>query len=266
MTNRTRADLIPIWACLPLLLATCQTEQPPMLCAASIGAFAMKYTLLEGSGTCAELRTGRVGVESYLPATGSDHPGFERPIVALRAEEMGLLLRQYDAASRIDAKQVTSTARFADVNPSDQGFCRVGAMNAASMTLASIAASPDGMKPALPAVDVRYEWTDLRFYVTPSSIGAQLSGELIYRKDGCTARYRAEGIYPAVSCQARSPAGMLLPGKDEDRCSPCADDSKGRSAGSGIHPDVETFCEDASLLCLVKNEFPSLRPEPFICR
>jgi hypothetical protein len=268
MTTRTaKVRLIPVWACLPLLLATCQTEQPPMLCAVSLGAFAVKYTLIEGTGACAELRTGRVGVESYLPDTRSDHPGFERPIVALRAEEMGTLLRQYDAVGRIDPKQVTSTAQFADVNPSDKGFCRVGTMNAATMTLASIAASPDGMKPALPAVDLRYEWSDLRFYVTPSSIGAQFTGELTYRKDDCTARYRADGIFPAVSCRGTmaTPDGMMVPVADETLCSPCADDSKGRSIGSGIHPDVETMCDEKALVCLVKNESPSLRPAPYIC-
>jgi hypothetical protein len=259
--------LRPVWACLPLLVATCLPDQPPMLCAVSIGAFAVKYTLIEGSGACSQLRTGRVGVESYLPSTGSDHPGFERPVVALRAEEMGALLRQYDAVGRIDAKQVTSTAQFADVNPSGQGFCRVGAMNAATMTLASIAASPDGTKPALPAVDLRYEWSDLRFYVTPSSIGAQFTAELTYRKDDCTARYRADGIFPAVSCRGtmRTPDGMMVSMPDETLCSPCADDSKGRSIGSGIHPDVETTCDEQAMVCLVKNEPPSLRPASFIC-
>jgi hypothetical protein len=268
MTTRTgNLRLIPAWACLPLLLATCQSEQPPMLCAVSIGAFAVKYTLIEGSGACAGLRTGRVGVESYLPDTRSDHPGFERPIVALRAEEMGTLLRQYDAVGRIDPKQVTSTAQFDDVNPSDRGFCRVGAMNAATMTLASVAASPDGMKPALPAIDVRYQWNDLRFYVTPSSIGAQFTGELTYRKDDCTARYRADGIYPAVPCRATMPGpdGMTVSVADETLCSPCPDDSKGRSIGSGIHPDVETVCDEQALVCLVRNDPPSLRPASYLC-
>jgi hypothetical protein len=249
------------------LLATCELEQPRMLCAASIGSFAVKYTLIEGEGACAGLTTGRVGVESYLPATGSDHPGFERPIVAIRAEEMGTLIRQYDAAGRVDPKQVTSTAAFADLNPAGDGFCRVGAMNAASMTLAAVASTGDPSKPPLPAVDVRYEWTDLRFYVTTSSIGAQFAGELLYRKDGCTARYRAAGIYPAVSCRATmmTPDGMMTSVKNEGLCSPCPDATAGRSRGSGIHPDVETFCDDKALLCLPKEEPPSLKPEHFVC-
>jgi hypothetical protein len=259
----------PALAFLPLLavMGTCDSQQPAMLCATSIGTFAVKYTLIEGTGDCAQLTSGKVGVESYLPRT-TDHPGFERPIVAIRAEEMGTLIRQYDAAARIDGKQVTSMANFTDANPAGDGFCRVGAMNAASMTLASIAASPDGAKPALPAVDVRYEWNDLRFYVTPSSIGAQFSADLVYRKDGCTARYRANGIFPAVSCKTttKAPDGTMTTSKNEGLCSPCADPSMGRSRGSGIHPDVETVCEDKSLLCLPGKETPSLRPEHFVCR
>ncbi len=250
-----------------LLVAACDSQQPAMLCATSVGTFAVKYTLIEGSGACAQLSSGKVGVESYLPRT-TDHPGFERPVVAIRAEEMGTLIRQYDAAARIDAKQVTSTANFSDVHPTAEGFCRVGAMNAASMTLAAIAAAPDASKPALPAVDVGYEWNDLRFYVTPSSIGAQFSAELTYRKDGCTARYRANGVFPSVSCKAtkKAPDGTMTTVKDEGLCSPCADPSVGRSRGSGIHPDVETFCDDKTLICLVKNETPSLRPEHLVCR
>ena len=249
------------------LLATCQRDQPPMLCATSIGTFAVKYTLIEGTGVCAGLTTGRVGVESYLAATMSDHPGFERPVVAIRAEEMGTLIRQYDAAGRIDPKQVTSTAPFADLHPADDGFCQVGAMNAATMALASVASNGDPAKPDLPAVDVRYEWTNLRFYVTTSSIGAQFSAELLYRKDGCTARYRAAGLYPAFSCRrtVTAPDGTMMSTKDEGLCSPCPDPSVGRARGSGIHPDVETYCDDQTLLCLPRADPPSLKPEHYIC-
>jgi hypothetical protein len=240
-----------------LAVTTCQSEQPAMLCATSVGPFSVKYTLMS---------SGKVGVESYLPRT-NDHPGFERPLVAIRAEEMGTLIRQYDAAARIDSKQVTSIASFSDIHPSADGFCRVGTMNAASMTLAAVAAPADASKPALPAVQVGYEWNDLRFYVTPSSIGAQFTAEVIYRKDDCTARYRANGVFPAVSCKGtvRAPDGTMMTMKDEGLCSPCADPSVGRPRGSGIHPDVETFCDDKTLLCLVRNETPSLRPDHFVC-
>jgi hypothetical protein len=253
-----------LWIALAPCLLTCQTSQPSILCAVSIGSFAVKYTLTEGAGACATLTTGKVGVESYLAGMTSDHPEFQRPVVALRAEEMGLLIKQYGA--RVAAGEVASTAAFADDVPGDDGFCRVGPPSAASLKLDAVP-PPAGMAtPGLPAVDVSYEWQNVRFYVTTSSIGAQLSADLVYRKDGCTARYHVAGLFPAISCKGTkmTPEGPM-PVKDEGLCSPCSDPSVGRSKGSGIHPDVETFCDERALLCLPKGEPPSLKPDHYVC-
>ena len=44
--------------------------------------------------------------------------------------------------------------------------------------------------PAEPAVSIRYEFSNVRVYTTASAIGTQLSADLTYTKDGCTATYR----------------------------------------------------------------------------
>ena len=176
------------------------------------------------------------------------------------------MIRQYDAVGRIDSKQITSTARFDDVNPSDDGFCRVGAMNAATMTLASIAASPDGMNRPCPRWTCATSGTTCAFTWNPPRSAPSSTGELTYRKDGCTARYRADGIFSGglLPGTMRAPDGMMVPVKDETLCSPCADDSKGRSTGSGIHPDVETFCDDDAALPSRKERSPSLKTAPYL--
>jgi hypothetical protein len=237
--------------------------------------FAVKYMLVSGTGDCAMLKAGFVGVESYVNGGDQLPPSFPKPPVSIRAEEVGNLLDQYHAD--LPAAMATSTGTFVDERPGDDGFCKVGALSPVALTLPAVPAGmdPKTMKPtpALPAMSVKYEWATVSFYVSPSLIGTQFKADLTYTKDACTATYKVIGLYPGVSCE-KTVSVMTCDGEttqegtgrpDDEACSPCADPAKGRATGSGISPDVDVACDPDVLLCLPKAALPSLRPTSLTC-
>ena len=48
--------------------------------------------------------------------------------------------------------------------------------------------------PALPAMTIKYEWSNVSFYVSPSLIGTQFKADLSYTKDACTATKPSNGV------------------------------------------------------------------------
>lgn len=259
----------------PFAAASCHQEK--IICTTGHGDYAVRYQLVEGTGACAELTAGVVGVESYLRGdNGPDkHPLLSRSSVALRAEELGTLVSDYGV--EVAPKALAALAPFTQDNPGPDGFCPVGPMMPVTLTLPAVDAMPDGMggtTKALPAVSVTYAWSNVRLYVTPSSPGTQFSADLKYTLDGCTATYKVSGLYPVVSCEVT----MTVTGPDgkssekgtgvgdETLCSPCPNPAAGRAAGSGIGPEVEIECDGDSFFCLPKTATPSLRATPLQCK
>lgn len=246
-------------------LATC--SQPTITCASAHGSFAVKYTLLDGTGDCATLNTGIVGIHSY-GVTSGDTVSYVKPPVALKTEETGTLVDQY--GQTVDQTKLYALGSFLDEHPRGDGFCYVSDPTPADITLAAVPAMPDGkggMTDPLPAVSVRNEWSKVRFYVSPSFIGTQFSGELVYTKNGCRAHYAVRGLTPAIACgvEMMNPQGMKTMVADATLCSPCADPSVGR-ASSGISPDVATVCDPKGLLCVSTKEPPSIDDHPMVCK
>jgi hypothetical protein len=242
-------------------------DQPIITCATAQGSFAVKYTLIEGSGECATLDTGIVGVHSYGIRSG-DGVTYAKAPVAMKTEETGNLVDAYGQS--VDMTKVYSLGAFLDEHPRGDGFCYVSDPAPAEIALAAVPPMPDGkggMTEALPAVSLKQEWSKVRFVVSPSFIGTQFSGELAYTKNGCRARYAVRGLFPAVSCakEVMDPGGMTSMVADPIACSPCADPAAGR-ASSGISPDVETVCDAKGLLCVPSSEPPSLAAHPMMCK
>lgn len=99
-----------------------------------------------------------------------------------------------------------------------------------------------------PPVDVKYEWSNIRVWVTPALIGVHWTGELTYTKDGCSAPYHVVAVAPAAWCDD----GNGNP--DESLCS-AAPNGK-LPIGSGISPDLPVYCDPATLLCMLKSDNP----------
>ena len=65
----------------------------------------------------------------------------------------------------------------------------------------------DEGKPAVEATHYVYKWSNVNFLVRPDAIGTQMAADLDYTRNGCTAKYRVKGVYPARNCESRDDAG-----------------------------------------------------------
>jgi hypothetical protein len=256
-----------------LLVNSCSVEQPKTRCVTAKGSFSMKYTKVEGSGACADLKGETAGVNSYWRVDG-DTRSVTRGPVAIRNDEIGALLEKYGQDA--DSKSVAALGGFATDDPGPDGFCDVTMTSPAALKLPAVPSMPAGdagMTDPLPAVDLTLEWSNVRFYVTAAQPGTMFTGQLKYSKsvDGqaCTATYDVVGLWPAVHCEGEMPGpdGKPQPsGKpSEDLCHPCADPASGRAFGSGISPTLDVACDAETLSCLPKAAVPSLRSEAISC-
>ena len=260
------------------LLATlfgtsCSVEQPKTRCVTAKGSFSMKYTKVEGTGACADLKGETAGVNSYWRVDG-DTRSVTRGPVAIRTDEIGALLEKYGQDA--DSRAVAALGGFITDDPGPDGFCDVTMTSPAALKLPAVPSMPAGdagMTDPLPAVDLTLEWSNVRFYVTAAQPGTMFTAQLKYSKsvDGqaCTATYDVVGLWPAVHCEGEMPGpdGKPAPSgqPSEDLCHPCADPSVGRAFGSGISPTLDVACDAETLSCLPKAAVPSLRSEAISC-
>ncbi|APR77796.1 Putative lipoprotein mlpA precursor [Minicystis rosea] len=114
----------------------------------------------------------------------------------------------------------------------------------------------------------KYEWKNLKFYVTAAAPGTQFTGDLTYTEDGCTIEYSAIGMWPAVYCINEKGEA------DDTLCSPCPDSEAGRVYGSGINPDFPVKCDPDMGYCTLRNgkdltkdadSIPQFLPEGINC-
>jgi hypothetical protein len=240
-------------------------DQPKIQCTAGHGEFALKYKPV--SGTCPTPPGNVAGVQAYVKGVPGARPTFGKPPVAIKPAELGELAATY--GQPVDILKVSAVGEFSDEEPGPDGFCRVGPLTPAAVTFAPVPAMTDAMgmmKPALPAVDVKYEWSDVKYYVTAANPGTQFTGRLKYTLNGCVAEYDVVALAPAVPCEKLGPDDKGTGMPDETLCSPCADVAAGRATGSGIGPNIETVCDPELLLCVPKNAPPSLRSSVIQCK
>ena len=265
--KRFTTTLLAYSAAVTAMASGCKQE--PITCNTAHGPFAVRYTLLTGTGDCAMLKSGIVGVQPYVRPGPNNQPRYANVPVALKTEEIGALVAEY--GQPVAENKLYALGDFQATNPGPDGFCPVVNLSVAEVTLPAVPARPDPedptmMLPALPAVTVRNEWTNVRFYVDPAFPGTQFSGDLKYTKDACTATYKVQGLYPAATCGKANPVdGGPTMIANPEMCSPCADPSKGRRFGSGISPDIEVVCDETSFNCLPAKEPPSRRGTSIVC-
>ncbi|AUX39468.1 hypothetical protein SOCE26_008600 [Sorangium cellulosum] len=240
---------------LAALLASC--DQPRIECTTAHTGFAATYTLKPGSkrgeGDCDKLRGEIIGMEKYSPSSADDPEvqDLSRALLAIRATGLGALAGGAEAAGvPIDKGAVVSMGEFTSVDPDERDVCSVPSLSPAALEIPAIEDSP--------ATSLRYEWSNVRVYVTAALPGTQMTADLTYTKDGCTASYSVVGLAPAVSCGVE---GMEGPTTDPSLCDPEADPAAGRLIGSGINPDLEerVTCDPEIALCVLKEPPEALR-------
>jgi hypothetical protein len=265
--KRFTTTLLAYSAAVTAMASGCKQE--PITCNTAHGSFAVRYTLTSGTGECAMLTSGIVGVQPYVNSGPNNQPRYNAVPVALKTEEIGALVAEY--GQMVDQTKLYSLGAFQAENPGSDNFCPVVNLTAAEVNLAAVPARPDPEDPmmtlpALPPVTLRHEWSNVRFYVHPAFPGTQFTADLSYTKNGCTATYKVQGLYPAAACGKANPVDggpKMIP--DPEMCSPCADPSKGRRFGSGISPDIEVVCDETSFNCLPAKEPPSRRATSIVC-
>lgn len=220
--------------------------EPEIYCASARGDFAVEYTLESGAGPCATLVGDTVGMQSYN-AIRHGRPDFGDTKVAVQPLYIGDLFYRASTQGLTDPDaddKPYSLGDFTTAYPDDDGFCAAPKLAPAHQVLPELPAIPDDPEtpdvdetlPVQPATDVAFEWSDLRFYVTPDSQGTQFTGAMRFTQDGCAAEYRARGVFPAVACTS------------DDECN---DDA------NGMNPSFAVHCNLDLELCVLDDDPPS---------
>ncbi len=234
-----------------LALMACGAEQPSPSCMAGHGGWAAQYTAKPGqslTGACAAKKGEVVGVQAYY-GTGTSRL-LEK--LALKTATLTAL----EAAPNVgadDASPIISLGAFSAGRPDAEHFCSVPSFSTAEQHLPA-----DG---ADPAIDISYKWSNVKLYVTATSPGQQLSGELEYTDGTCTGRYDVTAIFPAVDCGVTDDNGdYVMNGDvfavDESLC------SHGNQFGRSLQPTYPVKCDANIHLCVLDGPVPSFREAP----
>jgi hypothetical protein len=230
-------------------------------------------------GTDCGLKGEQIGVEAYnqpLPDKSNLDPnngslGMEPVDLATRIDE-----RPDDAKDTTPGHSAFSLGKWASSEAAGDEFCTVSSPNDIEQDLKYVPPGPlqpdggPGTDP-IPALNIKYQWSNVRFYNTPAAPGTQLIADLTLTKteglpDGgagtpCTAEYKVVGLWPAVLCSSDPlPDGGPDPvPTDPTKCSPEPDNTKNRPIGSGIGPDLLTRCDEQLQLCVLVKDPPSFK-------
>ncbi len=261
-TNFKRGPAAAILALASLGLS-CEAEQPRPYCTISRAAYAARYEL-EGqpTGMCTgytPLKGEQLGGQAYLPDPGV--PGAKYSL-AIQSEVLG---KRKVEGERADPKVVDpdpnhkpySHGPFTTDRPDpDTNICSAPVLGDAEMNLAELVIrKPMAMPPTtetLPAIQVKYHWSDVKSYVTAANTGLIWGGNLEHTLNGCTAKYTVVALSPPVSCAGED----MKP--DAKLCEAAPRESEG-FFGSGLNPDIVVECDPDLLLCVAAQPFPSLR-------
>jgi hypothetical protein len=273
------------------LLALCAAlgacDQPAPKCTIARGTFSARYTLVRGSkigrGDCDTLRGDELSVQAYTQQRqDSDYPDPNHVQVGIQASALSQAIERAQACGMDNATGLVpySLGSFERAAPGADDFCEVPLLTVGRVALPTQdACQPSRCFPALPrepAVTYAYEWSHVRVYVTAGANGTQLSANLKYTKDGCSAEYRVAAVYPSVSCAlATDPAhdsGVNFVKPADCAADPprfdyvasdalCAQDaplSEDVATGSNLNPEFMVQCDPEQLRCVLSGDPPSL--------
>lgn len=240
------------------IAASCM-DQPRTKCQTGRGIFAAKYAPVSVEDAGCLLKGEPIGIQPYNPANADNTaPDVERGSIAIRSTQTGQALTNH-APDPNPENRPHALGNFTTAEPGPDDFCEVPTLEPSVQELAEVPgvdAGPDGTggKAPVPAVSLRYEWKNVRFYVTAAQTGVQMIGDLVYTKNGCAAQYKVNALYPSTPCGvAVDDAGTRAP--SHELCLP-PDLDKGRR-GSAINSDVATVCDPDLLLCVLARDPPS---------
>jgi hypothetical protein len=213
-------------------LLSCSNDEPLPQCAIGRGEHAVRYTLLTGTGACAQKHAEKVGAQIFrvpgsgVPPTLTFKPA---PLAANQGKDT--------------AHSVTASGDYTTEYPSPDELCVVNDLSEARQ----LVAQTDGT-----TTDIRYQFSNVRVQGSAAIPGTQWIADLTYSENDCTATYVAIGMFPALKCE-RTVAGKVQ--RDPTIC-------QQPQPGLSIDPAFPTTCDEQTNLCVLKGEPPSLIPSP----
>jgi hypothetical protein len=264
-TKTSMAAAMAISSALGLLgLSGASCGQPDIQCVVGHGPFFARYELIEGEGSCAELRGGEIGLSTYLaPNADRSLANYGERRIAVQSRLLGDLLHRGEEFGVADPdSQPYALGDYTNL-PDEGNVCYAGgangtpALSVAEQSVPEIPAMDNGMggmTEPIPAAHVRQEWTNLKIYVTAQVPGTQMTGEMTFEDvlEGCSARYKVVALFPSVYCGVDADGDESTPEvASDEQCDPRADPAKGRVFGSGINPDFKTRCDPELLHCVL---------------
>jgi hypothetical protein len=238
-------------------------------------SYATKYNVVgTPSAECVALvqQGDLIGMETYHPVS-ADMLTYDssKTSLALQADSLGneILARGGDTAH-----VPWSQGEFTSATPDSSDFCAVPTLKAPGEqdfpdvgAVAGTGGAGGGAMapmPEVPADNVKYEWSNIKIYVTAAAQGTQFTADLKYSEKvttidpmtmaatvvaDCTINYKVVGMGPGIACTKLDDMGapvldaMGNQQADETLCSPCTDPAAGRTIASGINPNFPTSCQ-----------------------
>lgn len=248
-----------------VLVASYGCNQQKPKCATGRGDFVAQYFQVSGPADCAKLKGEKLGVQTYSARGANDAPDLNFQSVAIQSESLGTLADNATKASLADsnpADKPYAFGAFSTAEPEGE-FCTIPTLAPAVQNLPEVPL-PKGKTQA--ATSVRYEWSNVRVYVTPEAYGTQFSADLTRTVDGVACGYKVIAMYPYVDCTKMDADGNPVSDAqgntetDPTACEPEANIDAGRATGSGINPDFPVKCDPDLLACvLTSGSVPVLR-------
>lgn len=284
-TKKTLGWIAALSMCVgSLSFGACSQPKPEcqVALASTTYAYAVRYKLkAPASAACADrvLPGDTFGMEFYHPPT-ADGKTYDqtKTTFAIQSETLGGEARSREsAAANVAAAglgcdgdpnpcldnnadhHVYAMGTFVSSDPDDKDMCtgEFKVTEAATMEFPAIPEIPstgddDPGQEARPAATYKFEWSNVKFYVTAAVPGTQFSGDLKYTVDDCSFDYQVVGMWPAVYCGGYDDNGdPTYEDPSDAACNPCA--AKDAVAGSGISPDFATKCDPDLFVCTLRN-------------
>lgn len=231
-----------------LLMNGCENvPQPKIGCTIGQGAFAVKYTA-KASQTLPNVCTANKGETISV----RDYTDSGKNYIAIRSAFLGA-----------DAPSTVNPYSFGEYpfESNEESFCVAGAMTPTTLQVPASTLADGGTKPA---VDRQYEWSNVRFLVTPRAPGTQMAADLKFTDNvaGCSMEYDVVGMWPSIDCSKVDPATKLkVP--DNTKCATVADADAGVKVACGgagcVSPDFRIHCDPDLFLCVLDQPPPSLK-------
>ena len=258
-------------------------EQPEPRCNVAHGSFWAQYKLVEGEGACSELPGELLDVQSYYAQRSATdkRPDYDAVSIAIQPGNITAALGNAAGIEEPDAEDVAySIGRIGTSQPGADGFCRADKLSAATLRLPAVpehSIDECNTAPEAPAYNIKYEFSRVRIYYTPSAIGTQFEADLTYTQDDCVAKYHVTAVYPAVPCGATPAvdAGVVADAGPVEQEEPAADGGVACPPApppgpdpepdvalcerSKINPDFALSCDPATMMCVLANPSPSLK-------